>query len=89
MIDSKYTVKPIYGHHRDPENVSGKEVSAKKRFSMRFLINLFPEKVSVIRRCPLYRMSAIERFYCTLFKSLVGIPRKITMCSDIAKVCFE
>ena len=30
-----------------------KEVSAKKRFPMRFLINPFPEKVSVIRRCPL------------------------------------
>ena len=60
------------GHNRDPENVSATRRCPLTRGSLkRFLINPFQEKVSVIRSYPLYRISAIERFYCIPIASFV------------------
>ena len=63
-------------------------MSAKKRFFMRFLMNPFPEKLTVIRRMSvtrrrmmtvIRRMSAIERLYC-IFNILKFVAHFLFVC---------
>ena len=50
------------------KEVSGKSCPLHRGFLIRILYetNPFLEKVSARRRCPLWRMSAIERFHCSI-----------------------
>ena len=71
--------------------VSGIMCPLHRGFSMRVwpLFHPFPRKVSVIRRCPLYRMSTIRRFHSNIHEKFQNIYHVDLLCIYFTQRCRE
>ena len=68
-----YTVEPLCrGHHWDPADCPASRYVPNSEVDLYTSLWLGQQTVSSLERCPLFRVSLIERFHCSGMEVLVG-----------------